>query len=139
MSSDTGKKNLSDELVAASGGRPWKWDARFGAVLMEFGAGERDRMQATLRAHFSAVWDSNAIATAPAPAQALAVNYGGLRSGQLLFTVDLHAQDSLYGVWWPWGDGKTTSIRISMYCPGLPDAERESRIASLKARFGMKA
>ncbi len=107
-------EKLSRELLSASWGAfSWKWDHRFEAFLAEFSADNGDEFRAILERDFSNVWDSSNIREAPDIVQMCNDNFGGLRSGQLLFTTDSSQDIFVYGAWWPWGDGKTISLRIA--------------------------
>ena len=107
-------EKLSRELLSASWGAfSWKWDHRFEAFLAEFSADNGDQFRAILERDFSNVWDSSNIREAPDIVQMCNDNFGGLRSGQLLFTTDSSQDIFVYGAWWPWGDGKTISLRIA--------------------------
>ena len=91
----------------------WKWDQRFEAFLAEFSADKGDEFRAILERDFSKVWDCLNIREAPDIVKMCNNNFGGLRSGQLLFTTDPSQNVFVCGAWWPWGDGKTISLRIA--------------------------
>jgi hypothetical protein len=91
----------------------WKWDHRYKAFLAEFSADNGDEFRAILERDFSKVWDSSNILGAPDIVQMCNDNFGGLRSGQLLFTTDSSQDVFVCGAWWPWSDGKTISLRIA--------------------------
>ena len=107
-------EKVSRELLSASWGVfSWKWDHRFEAFLTEFSADNGDEFRTILERDFSKVWDSSNIQQAPDIVQMCNNNFGGLRSGQLLFTTD-HSQAVLVcGAWWLWGNGETVSLRIA--------------------------
>jgi hypothetical protein len=107
-------EKVSRELLSASWGVfSWKWDHRFEAFLAEFSADNGDEFRAILKRDFSNVWDSSNIREGPDIVQMCNNNFGGLRSGQLLFTTDPSQNVFVCGVWWPWGDGETSSLRIA--------------------------
>ena len=91
---------------------PWKWDHRFEALLAEFSVEKKDEFRAILERDFSNVWDRSNIREAPDIVQMCNNNFGGLRSGQLLFTTDQSQDVFICGAWWPWGNGETISLRI---------------------------
>jgi hypothetical protein len=107
-------EKVSRELLNASWEVfSWKWDNRFEALLAEFSADNGDEFRAILKRDFSNVWDSSNIREAPDIVQMCNNNFDGLRSGQLLFTTDPSQDVFVCGAWWPWGDGKTISLRIA--------------------------
>jgi len=107
-------EKVSRELLSASQGVfSWKWDHRFEAFLAEFSADNGEEFRAILERDFSNVWDSSNIREAPDIVQICNNNFGGLRSGQLLFTTDPSQDVFVCGAWWPWGDGETISLRIA--------------------------
>ena len=107
-------EKVSRELLSASWGVfSWKWDHRFEAFLAEFSADNGDEFRAILERDFNNVWDSSNIREAPDIVQMCNNNFGGLRSGQLLFTTDPSQDVFVCGAWWPWGDGETISLRIA--------------------------
>jgi hypothetical protein len=105
-------------LNASWGVLSWKWDQRFKAFLAEFSADKRNEFRSILERDFSNVWDSSNVREAPDIVRMCNDNFGGLRSGQLLFTTDPTSQDGfICGAWWPWGDGRTISFRIASPVP----------------------
>ena len=111
-------EKICRELLSGSWGvLSWKWDHRFEAFLAEFSTDKREEFRAMLEHDFSNVWDSSNIREAPDIVQMYNNNFGGLRSGQLLFTTDPSQDIFICGVWWPWGDGRTISLRIASPVP----------------------
>jgi len=107
-------EKISRKLLSASRGvLSWKWDQRFEAFLAEFSADKRDEFRSILERDFSNVWDSSNIREAPDIVKMCNNNFGGLQSGQLLFTSDPSQDVFICGAWWPWGDGRTISLRIA--------------------------
>lgn len=107
-------EKVSRELLSASWGVfSWEWDHRFEAFLAEFSADNADEFRAILERDFSKVWNNLNIREAPDIVQMCNKNFGGLRSGQLLFTTDPSQNVFICGAWWPWGDGETISLRIA--------------------------
>ena len=91
----------------------WTWDPRFGCVLCELKVPEeREDVLAVLRDLFSDTWTSAEIADAPDVVQTVRRHLGGVMFGQILFTCDSADEGTAYCAWWPWGDGRTTSIRV---------------------------
>ena len=122
-------EKVSRELLSASWGIfSWKWDHRFEAFLAEFSADNGDEFRAILERDFSKVWDSSNIREAPDIVQMCDNNFGGLRSGQLLFTTDPSQDVFVCGAWWPWGDGATISLRIASPAKELQHEEKLIRL-----------
>jgi hypothetical protein len=107
------EKISRERLNASWGVLSWKWDQRFEAFLAEFATDNREEFRSILERDFSNVWDSSNIREAPDIVKMCNNNFGGLRSGQLLFTTDPSQDVFIFGAWWPWGDGKTISLRIA--------------------------
>jgi hypothetical protein len=55
----------------------------------------------------------------------------------LLFTSDPKRDALIFCAWWPWGDGKTISIRIAPFFKKLSDSETAAKIQLFKGWFGV--
>jgi hypothetical protein len=124
-------------LSAFQGTLSWKWDSRFETVLAEFGADLRENIRAILNRCLTLAWDASNIGGAPAIVQAINRHLGGLRPGQLLFTSDPNRDAFIYCAWWPWGNGKTISIRIAPSYKKSLDSQKAEGIQHLKGWFGI--
>ncbi|MEE8625622.1 MAG: hypothetical protein V3T19_09800 [Acidiferrobacterales bacterium] len=124
-------------VIACQGVLSWTWDSRFDTALAEFFIDNKDAVRATVERHLSIVWDSSNIGKAPDIVQMIVNDLGGLRSGQLLFVSDPNQDALIFGVWWPWGDGKTISFRVAPYDKRLSDAEIAKLITLFKGWFGL--
>ena len=110
----------------------WKWDDWVGTILAEFEA-ERSAEIRTLLGKFLPVsYDSGSMKDAPAIVQSIDKNLGGLRSGQLLFSSDPAKESFVFCAWWPWGNGKTVSIRIAPFDKHLSPEEESQLVEQLK-------
>ena len=125
-------KNLAD---AFSDSLIWEWDNRFGGILATFEASDKDRVLGIISSQLAQVWDSTNINQAPDSVSGALTNYGGLQSGQLLFNSDFTKDVMLLGLWWPWGNGTTISIRFVPYGLDSPESEKEDIQANLKGAF----
>jgi hypothetical protein len=81
-------------------------------------------------------WSAATLGEAPEEVRALADRCGGLRSSQLLFWAG--AQDGPgspgpFGLWWPWGDGTTVSLRVGLHDVDAP----KERYPRLRDIFGI--
>ena len=129
-------ENVCRELLSAFQGIfSWKWDSWVESVLAEFGVDNKDSIRAILERCLSSTWNSSNIGNAPDIVQIINSNLGGLRSGQLLFTSDPSQDAIIFCAWWPWGDGKTISIRIAPLYLKLLDSEKAEQIQLFKRWF----
>ena len=115
----------------------WKWDSRLETVLAEFGVEEKDSIRAILGRYLKITWDSSNMDNAPDVVRTINSHLGRLRTGQLLFTSDLNRDSFIFCAWWPWGDGKTISIRIAPFYKKLLDSEKAEKIQLFKGWFGV--
>ncbi len=128
------EESICNELIDALNGWSWKWDDRFGSVLTEFSVAEQTRVRDVLKRVFRDEWSSANIGAAPDVVRAVKEHCGGLMPGQILFTPDTGQGDFVFGAWWPWGNGRTISLRIAPFSTQSPGADR---IDQFKARFGL--
>ena len=138
---DLNKSNLEsvcrELLTAFQGILSWKWDNWIETVLAEFGVDNKDNIRAILERYLGSSWDSSNIGKAPDIVQVINSNLGGLKPGQLLFTSDPSQDAIVFCAWWPWGDGKTISIRIAPLYMKLLDSEKAEQIQLFKRWFGI--
>jgi hypothetical protein len=131
-------ENVCRELLNSFQGiLSWKWDSYIDTVLAEFDVGDKDSIRAILERYFGSTWDSSNIGKAPDIVQMINSNLGGLRPGQLLFASDPNQDAIIFCAWWPWGNGKTISIRIAPSYRKLSDSEKAEQIKFFKDWFGI--
>ncbi len=131
-------ENVCRELVhALQGVLSWQWDGRFETVLAEFGVDNKENVRAILERCLSMTWDNSNIATAPDSVRRINVRVGTLRSGQFLFTSDPNRDALVFCTWWPWGDGKTISIRIGLSYKALSGSKKAEKIQLFRGWFGI--
>jgi hypothetical protein len=131
------EETICNELSSMFGGKAWKWDGRFGCVLIEFPVDAQDSIRTVLERYLDTVWNISNIDTAPDAVQTINDHLGGLMAGQLLFTSDPGRDDLMYCAWWPWGNGETVSIRVAPVYGKLTEPQRAERINLFKDRFGV--
>jgi len=137
-SSESEMENTCKELLGAFHGvLSWKWDDRFEAALAEFDTVDKDRIHAILGQHFNMAWESSTIHKAPPTVQKVNGYLGKLRSGQILFTSDTDRPAYIYCAWWPWGNGRTISIRIAPCYKSLPNKDKAEKISRFRDWFGI--
>lgn len=122
---------------AFEGTMSWEWDSRFETVLAKFSVDESDGVRAVLERDLSAVWDSSNIGEAPANVRTISNRLNGLASGQLLFTSDPDQDAVVFCAWWPWGDGKTISIRVAPAYKGLSGSNAPEQTKLFRGWFGV--
>jgi hypothetical protein len=123
------------ELRSASPSRGWSWDTRLSCVTSSFNAEFEPKARAAVVAALSTEWTSVTIQRASPALRDLAERTGGLRAGQLIFSSAAIGANFAYGLWWPWGDAMTTSLRIGLGGSGL----REDAFQRLRDVFGVEA
>jgi hypothetical protein len=109
----------------------WSWDSRYSCVASSFNNEMEGEARAVVLAYLPHEWTSKTIATAPAQARELADATGSVRPDQRLYTMDQLGRLVAFGLWWPWGDELTVSLRI-----GLGGYVGEPDLARLKETFG---
>ena len=90
----------------------WTYDDRFDAILSEYSMDEHELVKGILKNHFSDCWDQITIDAAPEETRSDAGSWSQLRDGQLLYTKVFGDLPPLKATIWPWGNGKTVSLRI---------------------------
>ena len=104
-----------ERLREAWPGTGWSWDPRFKCVTSSFGKEIAERARAAMAGILDGEWSPDSINQAPDEIRTLAARFGGVRSGQLLFTGELVGGPMhLFALWWPWGDGATISLRVGV-------------------------
>ena len=102
------------KLRAAWPAGGWSWDGRLACVASAFGAEfEADARAATVLG-LPDEWTPAGLATAPERLRTLAARFGDVRQGQLLFTGGPLEGLFAFGLWWPWGNGQTVSLRVGL-------------------------
>lgn len=111
---------------------PWTWDSRFSTVGAAFPLADEARVRTSAMYAFPRGWTTASIETAPPEFRALADKTGRLRANQRLLGGDPEIAPTLFGLWWPWGDGETITLRI-----GILDADPASEpLPRIRALFG---
>ncbi len=108
------EKACKEILKDFEGVLKWKWDDRFEALLTEFTLQVQEKVTNILKRHLHNTWDDKTIKKAPKIVKTGSKYFGNLREGQLLFTTEPENSDQILAVWWPWGDGQSVSVRITI-------------------------
>lgn len=108
---------LFDSLVrlrAAWPGGGWSWDTRLSCVSSSFSVELADEARAAAKRALPYEWTSKNIGKSPAIIHELADSSGGVRAEQLVLATDPDEELIAYGLWWPWGDDVTISLRVGL-------------------------
>lgn len=94
--------------------RGWSWDGRFVALASTFTVPYEVQARKAATLALPTELTSVTIAGAPHELRELATRTGGLRAGQLLLAGGPVGGLTAFGLWWPWGDGETISMRVGL-------------------------
>lgn len=111
--------------------RGWSWDSRFSCVASSFGNDLADEAYAAVSRLLTREWTAKSIVNAPPVLRQLADDTGGIRADQLILTTDPGGRLVAYGLWWPWGDDLTISLRV-----GLAGYASDAEMVRLRELFG---
>jgi hypothetical protein len=109
----------------------WSWDRRYSCVASSFNHEMEGEARTVVIAYLPHEWTSKTVGGAPPQAKELAESTGGVRPDQRLYTMDQLGRIVAFGLWWPWGDEITVSLRI-----GLGGYVGEPDLARLRETFG---
>jgi len=123
------------DLRATWPSRGWSWDKRVSCVTSSFVVELEVKARAAAAPAFPSEWTSSTIGRAPPALRDIADRTGGLRAGQTILVSNAPGSGFAYALWWPWGDGMTTSARIGL---GGTFAS-ESSLEKLRDVFGVEA
>jgi hypothetical protein len=122
------------ELRVAWPSRGWSWDTRLSCVTSSFNSELDAKARTAVTTTLSTEWTSVTIQRASVPLRDLAERTGGLRAGQFIFSSGTIGTNFAFGLWWPWGDGMTTSLRVGLGGSGL----REDAYQRLRDVFSVE-
>jgi hypothetical protein len=94
--------------------RGWSWDSRLSCVTSSFSVQFEAQARAAASEALPVEWTATSILKAPAELRDLSERYGGMRSGQLLLAREPGERLRAFGLWWPWGNGQTISLRVGL-------------------------
>lgn len=90
----------------------WTWDGRLYCALAQLDLSQSDPVAQILEKHFGAPWTSRNLNEADTLISKFSTNLGGLRPEQRLYTSTTSRSPVICCAWWPWGNGKTISVRV---------------------------
>jgi hypothetical protein len=94
--------------------RGWSWDARLVCVTSSFSGEFVEPAKAALQKAFAMEYTAKTIASSHPYLQEVAERAGGLRANQFAYAATVAPASHLlcFGLWWPWNDQETMSVRI---------------------------
>jgi hypothetical protein len=121
--------------------RAWTYDRRLKCVTCALTKAEEAEDMAAVAAVLPASWTASTLGNAPPEVQEAAGACGGLRAGQSISWggvvppggADETSAPAAFGLWWPWGDAVTISLRIGLHAVDQP----EVRYLRLRDAFGI--
>jgi hypothetical protein len=99
----------------------WEWDDYIGAFLATFPPDLVPQIETICDKYFVSRWGTASLDKIPPSVLAIADSLGGLRNTQRLLVTRPGEFVMAYGAWWPWGDGKTISLRIGLVTDKVPE------------------
>lgn len=94
--------------------RGWSWDSRLNCVASSFGVDMTAEARSAARMALPFEYAANTLRNAPAAIREIVDSTGGLRPDQFLLCSEPTLVGFAYGLWWPWGDDTTISLRIGL-------------------------
>ena len=115
----------------------WKWDERFETILAQFSVKEKDVVHKIIKRHMGNIWLDQNKSDAPEIIKPVIEYFGGLEPGQKLYTSALDENGLILCAWWPWGNGRTISIRLSVFADSLNDEDNEELTRMFRGWFDL--
>jgi hypothetical protein len=106
-------------------GLMWEWDDRFDVPLLVFPKEMEEEIFMVVKRHFPNEWDVDSIKMSPPPIRKLLDKTFGIRAGQTVLATDTNRETFFFALCWPWGDGATISLRVSITGKGIIGADQE--------------
>lgn len=94
--------------------RGWSYDNRVQCVASTFSSDFASEARALIAVVLPHAWTDRTIATANPIMSTIATRTGGLRAAQMIFGADRVGYVTPFGLWWPWEEGRTISLRIGL-------------------------
>jgi hypothetical protein len=111
----------------------WTYDRRLKCVASSIPMNLEPAARAAMAGLLPTSFSAQTLASAPEGVRKLAEGCGGVRSSQLLFWGGEAGAPGAFGLWWPWGDGTTVSLRVGLHDVDLP----KERYPRLRDIFGI--
>ena len=94
--------------------RGWSWDPRLLCVTSSFTTEQEPAARTATKIALQNEWNAQTITRAPQQLRDVVERCGGVRQGQLVLSTGPINALMVFGLWWPWGDGETTSLRVGL-------------------------
>ncbi len=94
--------------------RGWSWDPRLLCCTSSFTVEQEPQARTATQMALQQEWTSATIVRAPQTLRDVVERSGGLRQGQLALSTGPVNGLLVYGLWWPWGDAETVSLRVGL-------------------------
>jgi len=94
--------------------RGWSFDNRFNCVASTINADFVTQARPLIAAVLPHAYVESTLGKAPALVARIAQRTGGIRSSQMIFSADPVGHFMPYGLWWPWEEAETISIRFGI-------------------------
>jgi len=94
--------------------RGWSWDPRLLCVTSSFTTEQEPQAKKATQMALQNEWTAATIVRAPQALRDVVERAGGIRQGQLALSTGPINGLLVYGLWWPWGDGETVSLRVGL-------------------------
>ena len=120
-------------LRAAWPSQDWSYDRRLKCVASSIPLAREAEARAAIAQALPASFSAETLASAGESQRLLVEKCGGLRAAQLLFWGGGDDAPGAFGLWWPWGDGTTVSLRIGLHDVDVP----KERYPRLRDVFGI--
>lgn len=100
--------------------RGWSYDNRLECVASSFPSSFAPEARGLLDPLFPHVFSERTLKHASEAIRRVAERTGGVRSTQLVFGAPAVGHVTPYGLWWPWEEADTISLRIGLDGASIP-------------------
>lgn len=94
--------------------RGWSFDNRFQCVASTIDADFAPQARLLIAPMLPLAFSERTVQTATPLVRHVASRTGGLRAAQMIFAADPVDYVMAYGLWWPWEEAQTISIRLGL-------------------------
>jgi hypothetical protein len=101
-------------MRAAWPSRGWSWDSRLLCITSSFSSDFETKARTAAAEALPHRFTASTLATAPPRLRTIVERSGGLRSSQIALAGGSTNGILAFGLWWPWGDAMTISLRVGL-------------------------
>ena len=94
--------------------RGWSWDPRLFCVTSSFTTEQEPQARKATQIALQNEWNAATIVRGPQQLRDVVDRSGGVRQGQLVLSTGPINGLLVFGLWWPWGDAETVSLRVGL-------------------------